>query len=134
MDSKSIRRLALLIGGLASTIISVFLLFYLDIVLRISVVWLMLIALTGLIGGVLVLVASASILDEDNVLSRILAIIGTLLIVALNVVLIGMYGDPLVVEYALYHKAFVVVYYIIMGLTLVNTVISIYGATFEEIE
>lgn len=129
MEENNKLRIASSTGGFISAVVSVFLIFYLDIFIKLQVSWLLLIAITGLIGGVLLLIGSTSIDDDEDKRSRILVLLGTILLIGFDIVLILMQFDAAIVEYAPYHAEYGIIYYTGLVLAQLGLGCSIYATT-----
>lgn len=132
MEVKHVRRTINLVSGLGVAALSVFLIFYLDILLHINVNWLLGISAFGLIGGALLALSSANIEDDENWKAPIMAIVGTILMLLYDVVLVFMFQDEMIMEFTKYNSYFAVIYYIILGLSAVLTFIALYGSCVEN--
>ena len=132
MEVKHVRRTINLVSGLGVAALSVFLIFYLDILLHINVNWLLGISAFGLIGGALLALSSANIEDDENWKAPIMAIVGTILMLLYDVVLVFMFQDEMIMEFTKYNSYFAVIYYIILGLSAVLTFIALYGSCLEN--
>ena len=103
---KGVRRILNLVTGLGMAFVALFLIFYLDIVVSITVEWLLGISAFGLVGGALVALSSANIEDDDNWKAPVMAIAGTVLMLLCDIVLLGLIQNPAIIEFAKYHLFF----------------------------
>ena len=132
MEVKHVSRTINLVSGLGVAALSVFLIFYLDILLHINVNLLLGISAFGLIGGALLALSSANIEDDENWKAPIMAIVGTILMLLYDVVLVFMFQDEMIMEFTKYNSYFAVIYYIILGLSAVLTFIALYCSCVEN--
>ena len=114
--------------------VALFLIFYLDIAVSVTVEWLLGISAFGLVGGALVTLSSANIEDDDNWKAPIMAIAGTILMLLCDVVLLGLIQNQTIVEFAKYNMFFRVVYYELFISAIVFTIISLLSACVQNPE
>ena len=131
---KGVRRILNLISGLGMAFVALFLIFYLDIAVSVTVEWLLGISAFGLVGGALVALSSANIEDDDNWKAPIMAIAGTILMLLCDIVLIGLIQNPTIVEFAKYNFFFKVVYYEMFANAIIFTIISLLSACVQNPE
>lgn len=131
---KGVRRIFNLVSGLGMAFVALFLLFYLDIAVSVTVEWLLGISAFGLVGGALVALSSANIEDDDNWKAPIMAIAGTILMLLCDIVLLGLIQNPTIVEFAKYHVGFSIVYYIMFGGAIITTIVSLMSACVQNPE
>ena len=131
---KGVRRILNLVSGLGMAFVALFLIFYLDIAVSVTVEWLLGISAFGLVGGALVTLSSANIEDDDNWKAPIMAIAGTILMLLCDVVLLGLIQNQTIVEFANYNMFFRVVYYELFISAIVFTIISLLSACVQNPE
>lgn len=131
---KGVRRILNLVSGLGMAFVALFLIFYLDIAVSVTVEWLLGISAFGLVGGALVTLSSANIEDDDNWKAPIMAIAGTILMLLCDVVLLGLIQNQTIVEFAKYNMFFRVVYYELFISAIVFTIISLLSACVQNPE
>ena len=134
MGNRYLRKNLMIIAGIVELVISIFFMFYLDIVARASVYWLFAIVGTGLAGGIFTVLASNDIEDDDSVISRWFAVIGAVLTAVYNVILPLMKTDAAMTEAIAYNNSIGIVFYVIMGLALANTIFTIIPAIWQTQE
>ena len=131
---KGVRRILNLVSGLGMAFVALFLIFYLDIAVSVTVEWLLGISAFGLVGGALVTLSSANIEDDDNWKAPIMAIAGTILMLLCDVVLLGLIQNQTIVEFAKYNMFFRVVYYEMFASAIIFTIISLLSACVQNPE
>jgi hypothetical protein len=131
---KGVRRILNLVSGLGMAFVALFLIFYLDIAVSVTVEWLLGISAFGLVGGALVALSSANIEDDDNWKAPIMAIAGTILMLLCDIVLLGLIQNPTIVEFAKYHVGFSIVYYLMFGGAIITTIVSLMSACVQNPE
>ena len=134
MSNRYLRKNLMMIAGIIELVISIFFMFYLDIVARASVYWLFAIVGTGLAGGIFTVLASNNIEDDDSVLSKWFAVLGAVLTVAYNVILPLMKTDATMAEAILYNNSIGIVFYVIMAIAVANTIFTIIPAIWQTQE
>ena len=93
MESKKIRRIVNIIGGAACALISTLFLFTVDIAVNISVYYLFGLAIFGLGGGLLQVIGSANLVDEEDFKPSLFLFISSLFGVLLIVILFALSNE-----------------------------------------
>ena len=131
---KGVRRILNLVTGLGMAFVALFLIFYLDIAVSVTVEWLLGISAFGLVGGALVALSSANIEDDDNWKAPVMAVAGTILMLLCDIVLLGLSQNPTIMEFAKYNLFFKVLYYVMLASANILTIVSLLGACVQNPE
>ena len=134
MDSRYLRKNLMFTAGIIELVVAIFLLFYLDITAKINVTWLFAIAATGLAGGILTVFGANSIEDEESVISKFLALLGSVLSFVLIVVLFGIKTDATLLETMLYNGSIEIVVWIAIAIAIGNAIFSLVPVLWNEEE
>ena len=131
MESRYLRKTLMFIAGIVEMVIAVFLLFYLDIAAKANVTWLFAITATGLAGGILLAFGANGIEDDESVISKWLALLGSVLAFLLILVMFGIKMDDVVQEKMLYDKSIEIVLYVSTALSVGSAIFSLVPTLWE---
>ena len=134
MEIKKIRKLMALISGSIAAIVAVVFLLILDTKVKISVAWLMGIAIFGIAGGILLVISTFNSEDEEDKKSPILALLATACFIGLVILMILLPKDATYLKFVnepvtssgKSNQYLVVLYYITMVVSCITCAITLF--------